>query len=235
MLKKVISESKSLGNLKSDSGRLLYTWIIPFLDVEGRHSADPDIIKGHVFPKVKSMTIAKIRKLLPELATEGLVILYRNDGESYLQLTKFHKHQKLDPAKEGKSKIPAPKLEDIENKATPDNSRVTMEKSSLSKDKLSKVKVKRDGRIQNEFDPLFDEFWTGYPKKVGKEVACEKFMILARTGKIPELIKATNGYMDYLKSQKVHKNFNQEPMNPATFLMKNRWRDYIEFKYEPPM
>jgi len=96
-------------------------------------------------------------------------------------------------------------------------------------------KTKRDGRIQSEFDPLFEEFWKGYPKKVGKEVAREKFMILARAEKIPELIKATNGYMDYLKSQKVHKNFDQEPMNPATFLMKNRWRDYIEVKYEPPM
>lgn len=235
MLKKVISESKSLGNLNSDSARLLYTWLIPFLDVEGRHSADPEIIKGHVFPKVKSMTVAKIRKLLPELASENLIILYRNDSESYLQLTKFHEHQKLDPAKEGKSKIPAPKSEDIENKATPDNSGVTPEKSSLSKVKLSKVQVKRDGRTQNEFDPLFEEFWKGYPKKVGKEVAREKFMILARAGKISELIKATNGYMDYLKSQKVHKNFDQEPMNPATFLMKNRWRDYMEFKYEPPM
>ena len=234
MLKKVISESKSLGNLKSDSGRLLYTWIIPFLDIEGRHSADPDIIKGHVFPKVKSMTVAKIRKLLPELVTEGLVILYRNDGESYLQLTKFQEHQKLDPLKEGKSKIPAPRPEDVENKATPDNSGVTPENSSLSKVKISKVQVKRDGRTQSEFDPLFDEFWGGYPKKVGKEVAREKFMILARAGKIPELMKATKGYMDFLKHKLVHEKFKQEPLNPATFLTKNRWRDYIDFKYEPP-
>lgn len=96
-------------------------------------------------------------------------------------------------------------------------------------------KTKKDGRNQNEFDPLFDEFWAGYPKKVGKEVAREKFMILARAGKIPELIKATNGYMDYLKSQKVHKNFDQEPMNPATFLTKKRWVDYINFEYKPPL
>jgi hypothetical protein len=96
-------------------------------------------------------------------------------------------------------------------------------------------KEKKDGRIKNKFDPLFDEFWKGYPKKVSKEVAREKFMILARTGKIPELIKATNGYMDFLKHQEIHKNFKQEPLNPATFLMKERWRDYIEFKYEPPI
>jgi len=232
MLKKVISESKSLGNLKSDSARLLYTWLIPFLDVEGRHAADPEIIKGHVFPKVKSMTIRKISSLLSDLSAAGLIVLYGSNGETYLQLVKFQDHQKLDPNKEGKSKIPAPTEENI---ITPDNSEVTLEKSSLSKVKQSKVQVKRDGRTQSEFDPLFEEFWAGYPKKIGKEVAREKFMILARAEKIPELIKATNGYMDFLKHQEIHKNFKQEPMNPATFLMKERWKDYVDFKYEPPM
>ena len=61
MIKRVISESKKLGHLKSDSARLLYTWLIPWLDVEGRHSADPEIIKGHIFPKIKSMTTKKIK------------------------------------------------------------------------------------------------------------------------------------------------------------------------------
>jgi len=233
MLKKVISESKSLGSLKSDSARLLYTWLIPFLDVEGRHAADPEIIKGHVFPKVKSMTIRKISSLLSELSAAGLIVLYGSNCETYLQLVKFQDHQKLDPNKEGKSKIPEPTEENI---ITPDNSGPTPEKSSLSKVKGSKDKSKeREGRTQNEFDPLFEEFWKGYPKKVSKTVAREKFMILARAGKLPDLIKATNGYMDFLKHQRVKKNFDQEPMHPATFLMKDRWKDYVEFRYEPEL
>lgn len=148
MLKKVITESKSLGNLKSDSARLLYTWLIPFLDVEGRHSADPDIIQGHIFPKVKSMTVPRIRHLLLELGEEGLIVIYidRTKDEPCLQLTKFHDHQKLDPGKEGKSKFPEPTSEDIENKITPEFSGVTLEKSALSKVKvklsLREVKVK---------------------------------------------------------------------------------------------
>jgi len=75
MLKKRISDSKRLGALRSDSARLLYTWLLPHLDVEGRYSADPDLIKGHIFPKVKSMTLQKINKLLYELAEQGLIIL----------------------------------------------------------------------------------------------------------------------------------------------------------------
>jgi hypothetical protein len=235
MLKKCISESKSLGNLSSDSARLLYTWLIPFLDVEGRYSADPEIIKGHIFPKIKSMTISKIQKLLSDLNTAGLIILYNFNDEVYLQLTKFHEHQKLDPTKEGKSKIPAPKLEDIENKATPEDSRVTPEKSSLSKDKLSKDKLREEKAETKSFDFLFEEFWKIYPKKIAKDYAKEKFMILARQGLMPNLIKATNGYLDFLKHRKIKDNFEQEPLNPATFLMKNRWKDFVDFKYEAPL
>lgn len=86
---------------------------------------------------------------------------------------------------------------------------------------------------QNELDKFFEEFWKGYPKKIAKEYAKEKFMILARKGLIKDLIQATNGYMDFLKHRRINDNFEQEPMNPATFLSKNRWKDYKDFKYEP--
>jgi len=108
MLKKRISFSKKLGTLKSDSARLLYTWLLPHLDVEGRYSADPDILKGHIFPKVKSMTPAKITKLLNELNEANLITLYIIDDEPYLQLKQFHKFQKIDKEKEAKSKIQPP-------------------------------------------------------------------------------------------------------------------------------
>ncbi len=95
MIKKRISESKKLGKLKSDSSRLLYTWLIPWLDVEDRHSADPEIIKGHVFPKVKTMTTKKIERLLLELNDAKLIVLYSAGDELYLQfkksLQKIHK------------------------------------------------------------------------------------------------------------------------------------------------
>ena len=114
------------------------------------------------------------------------------------------------------------------------NSSSPSSSSSLIKD--HKNDLLRDDRIPiNEFDQLYEKFWEGYPKKVAKDYAREKFMILARAGKIPDLIKATNGYMDFLKHQRLEKNFEQEPMHPATFLMKDRWKDYIGIKYQPKL
>jgi len=138
MLKKRISESKKLGSLKSDSARLLYTWLIPWLDVEGRYLADPDILKGHIFPKVKAMTPGKIRKLLIDLHESGLIILYSVNSEDYLEVTKFQEHQNIRKDREGDSKIPSP----VKNSITTPG--VVQDKSCLSKDKLREVKLSKE-------------------------------------------------------------------------------------------
>lgn len=152
MIKRVISESKKLGYLKSDSARLLYTWLIPWLDVEGRHSADPEIIKGHIFPKVKSMTIRKIEQLIHELNEGRLIILYICDGEPFLQFKKTL--QKLDKTREAKSTIPDPQKGQI-IEPTHENSRVGHENSPTNKDKIIKLnrsKVK-ESELKQAPDP----------------------------------------------------------------------------------
>jgi hypothetical protein len=250
MLKKAISESKTLGILKSDSARLIYTWLIPFLDVEGRHSADPEIIKGHIFPKVKSMTIPKIQALLLELAEGGLIILYmdRVKDEPCLQLTKFHDHQKLDPGKEGKSKFPEPTSEDIENKTAPEFSGPTLEKSSLSKVKV-KVKLKgssREGRAEpgalletespSPIEKEFDKFWEAYDYKIKRTDALKAYKAIRAMGvPLGDLAQAVNGYHSFLKNQETRRNFQQAKMYPSTFLREDRWKDYIGVKYAPPL
>jgi len=133
MLKKRISFSKKLGALKSDSARLLYTWLLPHLDVEGRYSADPDILKGHIFPKVKSMTPARITKLLNQLNEANLITLYTIDDELYLQLKQFHKYQKIDKEKEAKSKIQPPTKDNI-IPPTPVGSGLTQSYAELPRD-----------------------------------------------------------------------------------------------------
>ena len=140
MIKRVISESKKLGNLKSDSARLLYTWLIPWLDVEGRHSADPEIIKGHIFPKIKTMTTRKIKNLVLELNEERLIILYSANDELYLQFKKSL--QKIQREREAPSTIPDPKQGQV-IEPTHENSGVGHENSTqykLNKVKLIKVK-----------------------------------------------------------------------------------------------
>lgn len=110
MLRRAIATSRKLAELKSDSARLLYTWILPFLDVEGRYFADPLIIKGNIVPRIKSFTAKKIEECLKDMSDKAhqLVLLYRIDGDRYLQFLVFEKHQTLRKDREGASKIPPP-------------------------------------------------------------------------------------------------------------------------------
>lgn len=233
MLKKRISESKKLGNLKSDSARLLYTWLIPFLDVEGRHLADPEIIKGHIFPKVKSMTIKKIERLLHELNEIDLIILYHANGEQNLQFTKFHELQKLIKGREASSDIPDPTQGSRVNR---ENSGVNHEKGITNKIKVNKEKVSKE-KGQKEFDHLikkeFSQFWDMYGLKIKKQDSFDAYKAVRKKFPTKEIARATHGYLDFLKAQRIEKNFKQEKMHPTTFLRKERWKDFINFKYKP--
>jgi len=112
--KEAISHSRTLSLLPNDTGRLIYTWLLPHLDREGRFSADPAVIKGNIFPRIKKMTISKIEKSIKEMAYLKLIILYQIDGDRYLQFKKFKEFQ-THLEREAPSKIPVPNKENIIN------------------------------------------------------------------------------------------------------------------------
>ena len=146
MLKKNISTSRKLSELKSDSARLLYTWLLPHLDIEGRFSANPYVVKGYIVPRLTTMTPEKIEEFLHELSQKKLIILYEVNEDKYLEFTKFSDFQSLREDREAKSDIPNPKMANNNtNEPTPaelpQNSRRTPAKDKISKDKISKDKI----------------------------------------------------------------------------------------------
>lgn len=235
MLKRAISESKKLGALPSDSARLLYSWLIPWLDVEHRHSADPEIIKGHVFPKIKSMTIKKIERLLLELYEAKLIVLYIFGGETYLQFTKSL--QKIDKTREAKSTIPPPNKGQLIQ--TLENSGVTQNNSTqLNESKVNEIKLNKKGEIDVEFE----EFWKFYYKMGNpeddpgdKKQAKKAYNILRVTVSKAKIIKASNGYSDFLKHKEIKEGFKQKKMYGSTFLRSKKWERFLDFKYTPSL
>ena len=106
MLRRAIATSRKMAELKTDAARLLYTWLIPFLDIDGKYYGDPAVIKGHIVPRLKDFTIVKIEDCLKDMQKEKLILWYIVDGDKYLQFTVFKKHQNLYESKEAKSVIP---------------------------------------------------------------------------------------------------------------------------------
>lgn len=149
MLKKAISHSRRLAKLKTDTARLLYTWILPHLDIEGRFSANPDIIKGVIVPRIRSIGTKKIENCLYDMAEQELITLYEHDNDKYLQYRKFKDHQILRTDRESESKIPTPTPTQLQANSSPTPAQV----------KLKQVKSKQnkdDGKELNEFLDYFN-------------------------------------------------------------------------------
>uniref|UniRef100_A0A6H1Z798 Uncharacterized protein n=2 Tax=viral metagenome TaxID=1070528 RepID=A0A6H1Z798_9ZZZZ len=139
MLKRAIATSKKMAELETDSARLLYTWFIPFLDVEGRFYGDPDVIKGSIVPRIKDFTAEKVKECLADMQRVGLILWYLVNDDKYLQFTVFEKHQNINRDRESKLVFPAPE----DSCVTPEDVRVTPSNVLLSKDKLSKDKLSK--------------------------------------------------------------------------------------------
>ena len=104
IIKESIRTSKSINKL-SDFNFRFWAYLITYVDDYGRGSADPELLKGFVFPRRKSVTEATIQKGLTDLANAGLIHLYEVGGESYLYFPTWSQHQRI---QQKRSKFPEP-------------------------------------------------------------------------------------------------------------------------------
>ncbi len=82
-------------------GRLLFISLWCLADKEGRLYDRPKRIKAQALP----FDVANINRLLDELQEKGFVERYEVDGERYIHIVNFDKHQRPHH-KEEESKIP---------------------------------------------------------------------------------------------------------------------------------
>lgn len=154
---RAICQSKKLASLKTDGARLLYTWLLPNVDINGCFSGDPEVIKGQIFTRLKKST-KTILGYIEELDSAGLIIWYQSNGDHFLHIPDFvDKQPSLNPDREAKPTIPMPTPDQLEMKSC-----VTPLKVKESKDKVKKSKHK-----DNIF--LFPEEYLKLSGKLGAE------------------------------------------------------------------
>jgi len=93
MLHKKISVSLQVNRLTLPA-RLLFTWMIPHTDDEGRMKGDPEFIKATVVPMVK-WSFKKIREHLEEIKDKGLIYYWQENNEWFIEFVKWNEHQTI--------------------------------------------------------------------------------------------------------------------------------------------
>lgn len=119
-MKPEFPQSESMGRISRDA-RLLFLQLWTICDDEGRTRADSRMLASLLYPyddgedgHVKT-TRREIETWLEELEREACIVRYMADGNAYLQVCNWLKHQKID--KPTRSKIPAfvESSRDVEN------------------------------------------------------------------------------------------------------------------------
>jgi len=93
MLHTKISVSVQVNRL-SLPARLLFSWMIPHADDEGRLNGDPEFIKAMIVPMTK-WSFKKIGEYLEEIKNQGLIYYWQENGERFIEFIKWNEHQTI--------------------------------------------------------------------------------------------------------------------------------------------
>jgi len=215
MISKEISLDEKVNALSDDTAKLLFTWMIPHLDAEGRMYGEAQTFKSIVVPR-RNISVKKIEKYLKEMEKLKLIFRYNVNGNQYIYKPNFEKHQTgLQKSREAQSRIPA-----FNSRATPE--------LLQSKDGLTliedKVKVK-DNTIYMRFENL----WSVYPKKKSKWQAEKAFSKINPDDKLLEIMLSSLEKAKQSKEWK--KNSGEFIPHLATWLNAKGWED--EYTEQP--
>ena len=112
LIKESVRTNKSLNGITDFQFRL-WTHLVTYVDDFGRGSADPDILKGFLFPLRKNVSVSAIAKGLQALADANIITLYAVNNEPYLYFPAWEKEQTI---RAKKSKFPPP--DDLQTSAS---------------------------------------------------------------------------------------------------------------------
>lgn len=96
------------------SYRARLTWIglWTHVDDEGRCKANPRLIKGALWPLEDDVSSKDVSTDIDELERNGKLVIYESQGEEFIQILNWLKHQRI--SRPSQSKFPAPSPSSIE-------------------------------------------------------------------------------------------------------------------------
>lgn len=106
MLHKKISVSLQVNNMPIED-QLLFTWMIPHADDDGRLHGEANYIRSIVIP-FKKWTDKDVQEILINIAENGLIYYWQDRrGLKYIEFPKWLGHQKIAKIKYKPSELPA--------------------------------------------------------------------------------------------------------------------------------
>jgi hypothetical protein len=208
---------------------LVFTWMVAWGDDDGRLRGEPLWILANVLPN-EGLSVDEIGTILFELGKVGLIQWYEVDGEKFVQIVDNKERQRIRkdrynpsiyPSCNGNSTICQPL--DGQTADKPPQTRDPLLTQSLSQTvSLSLPRAPRKKRDAIEH-PLFQKFWSAYPKKRSKGQAEKAFNSInpdeQLVDKMLSTIERAKKSVDWMKEK------GKFIPHPATWLNAKGWED----------
>lgn len=217
IIKESICVSESIDSLSWFEEVLFYRLIVN-CDDYGRFDGRVPVVKNRLFPLKDNVTAKAVKDGINKLASAGLVRVYECDGKPYLYLPTWNDHQSV---RAKRSRYPAPDEgvqahESICNHVRADVPVIQSESNTISESESNS----NNARITRE--EAFEQFWSAYPRKEGKQKAKEAFKKV--TVPLEIILEAIEKQK---KSAQWSKDGGQFIPHPTTWLNGKRWEDEV--------
>jgi hypothetical protein len=133
--------------------RDMYIRLMLLVDDWGRYNADPVIIAKEAYPTNENTTSKHTKPMLDALAKSGLILLYTDGKEEYLQITNWNQRTRATV-----SKFPSADQCQTHDSQTSDDGQTAAHVFVFVDEDVFDIRAKR-----------FDEFWAAYPRKEDKK------------------------------------------------------------------
>lgn len=180
ILEPTIHTSRKINSI-SDFQFRLWAYLLTYVDDYGRGSADPELLKGFLFPRRRGITESSIEQALTGLANAGLIRLYEVKGEPHLYFPNWSEHQRI---QRKYSEFPAPPTENdestVSHRESP-SSTVNHRESPLEVEVELEEEIEVEEEVEHELCAHARESETLHQLGTNLEPACDQLAANLRT------------------------------------------------------
>ncbi len=220
MANKILTSEK-LNAIDEGSENLFYHLLV-LVDDFGRYYANPKIVRSYCYP-LREVHLDEITRRMESLESIGLIYIYKNNGEIYLEIVEFEKYQKFRSDIKRKEDFPEP----TEVGDEPDTSRIESDTDcNEGESTVNRNRSNNKGENGNEYPTEFESFWEKYPNHKQVQDAYDSWKELNKTEKSEVEIAAENYAIECINNKEELKYIK----HGSSFCRKKkrRWKDYLK-------
>lgn len=224
-IKPEFPQSETIGKLSRDA-RLLFIQLWTIVDDSGRARAASRMLASLLYPYDDDAP-KLIGKWLNELEAKGCIRQYEVEGNKYLDISNWLKHQKIDrpsPSRLPEYREASTNPREESRALDADLGPRILDLGSRTLDHIGAVADATRPPIEEEFE----KFWKSYPKREGanpKAPARKSFFAAVKSGADPPAITAGAAAYAADPSTKIGTSYVAQAV---TWLNQKRWEDHVQ-------